>query len=63
MNLESFRYLFLFLFLLGFSVFNVGCYEHRRGEVVIETHDARWHYDHDHDDNWRQSHPWREGGY
>jgi hypothetical protein len=26
--------------------------------VDVTVHDSRWHYDHDHDDNWRANHPW-----
>jgi hypothetical protein len=26
--------------------------------VDINVHDSRWHYDHDHDDDWRAHHPW-----
>ena len=50
-----------YLFLLGFlAACGTGCYEHR-GEGVgvdVTVHDSRWHYDHDHDDNWRANHPW-----
>jgi hypothetical protein len=35
----------------------------RNGEIGIGliTHDERWHYDHDYDDNWRHDHPWHTG--
>ncbi len=38
-----------------------GCYAHMSGQgagVEVVVHDSRWHYDHDHDDNWRSNHPW-----
>jgi hypothetical protein len=42
---------------------SMGCYEHTRAVVVVPAngevvHDNRWHYDNDHDGEWRSQHAW-----
>jgi len=42
---------------------SMGCYEHTRAVVVVPAngevvHDNRWHYDNDHDGQWRSQHAW-----
>ena len=57
---------FYSLFFAVFGVINAGCYAHANGAgiaVGIETHDSRWHYDHDYDDNYRQSHSYARWDY
>jgi hypothetical protein len=52
------------LLVAGLTIFNAGCYAHINGRgigVGIETtHDRRWHYDHDNNDEWRSHHAWHE---
>ena len=45
------------------GVLSMGCYEHPRAVVVVPgsvevVHDNRWHYDNDHDGEWRSQHAW-----
>jgi|GEM_PF-5612275 len=44
---------------------NLGCMLRTRSGAEISvgfgTHDERWHYDHDYDDEWRHDHPWHSG--
>ena len=52
----------VFTFLFGvLIVLNTGCYAHMSGGgiALVVVHDSRWHYDHDYDEHWRYSHPYR----
>jgi len=54
---------FSLLFVMS-AVFNAGCYAHvNGGGLAVSIHDSRWHYDHDYDDNYRQSHPYARWDY
>ncbi len=47
------------LLLMISAALGTGCYGYHRGVgVEVDVHDARWHYDHDHNDEWRRNHPW-----
>jgi hypothetical protein len=48
------------LLLLVFGAMGAGCYPYHRTVIDVNGHDARWHYDHDYDDNYRAHHPWHE---
>ena len=51
------------LFLVAFVFSSLGCMMRtRNGDLTIGfvPYEERWHYDHDHDDNWRNSHPWHD---
>ena len=53
-------------FFMTLGVLNSGCYAHDNGAGVgigLDVHDVRWHYDNDHDDQWRHDHPWRRYDY
>lgn len=45
------------------GVLGMGCYEHPHAVVIVHddgavVHDNRWHYDNDHDGQWRSQHAW-----
>jgi hypothetical protein len=40
------------LLFMTFAFFNTGC--------VVAVHDARWHYWHDYNDDYRAHHAWHE---
>jgi len=49
---------FYSMFLAVLIASNMGCMAHARVIEVgsVEVHDERWHYDHDHDYNWKLLH-------
>ena len=59
--MKSFTVGVYLILLVGTVAFSGGCYEHPRGVVTTmstSSHDERWHYDHDCNDQWRHDHPW-----
>ncbi len=58
MKLRALGFFYVLLLLLG--AVGGGCYPYHRVGVDVTVHDARWHYNHDYDDNYRVHHPWHE---